>query len=247
MAIINIPIDQFISEKCYPYQHYQMMQSPPEQFRSWGQDRSVRNAYYNWIVKQSNCPSLKMDIEIPHVDILTEVQAQRHRFVKHRGDNHPGWLSMTLHGQGVEYTDPKHNYPDVQQDYHWTELAEHCPVTVDWLKNVWTFYEFDRVRFMLLEPGGWISPHSDFETRRLAAYNVAISNPPGVEFAMEDAGVIPWQAGEVRAIDIGRGHALRHTGDQERIHMIIHGKEHVRHQDLVCRSFDLLCHELGLL
>jgi hypothetical protein len=247
MAMINMSVDQFIKEKCQPYQHYQLIKPRPDRFTGWQENGAVRSMYYNWIMNESNCPSLKLDIEIPHAEILAEVQAQKHRFVKHRGSNHPGWFSMAIHGQGTEFTEPKEQYPDCDRAYDWTELAQHCPVTVDWLKNSWTFFELHRVRFMLLAPGGWISPHSDFETRRLAAYNVAISNPPGVEFAMEEAGAIPWQAGDVRAIDIGRLHALRHTGDQDRIHMIIHGKEHVRHHDLVCRSFDILCQELNLI
>ena len=41
---------------------------------------------------------------------------------------------------------------------------------------------------MLLEPGGFIQPHRDFDERRMAAFNVALSNPDGVQFAQEDAG-----------------------------------------------------------
>ena len=244
MAKIDMPIGQFIEEKCRTNKHYGLAREKPERFNGWRENRAIRSLYYNWIMSDSNCPSLKLDILFPHQEVLDEVLAQRHRFVKHRGGNHPGWYSMTIHGQGVEFTDPKHEYPDTDAPYDWTELAAECPVTVDWLKSTWPFYEYDRVRFMLLKPGGWISPHQDFETRKLAAYNVAISNPPGVEFAMEEADIIPWKVGDVRAIDIGRLHTVRHTGTEDRIHMIIHGKPHAQHQELMCRSYDILNQEL---
>jgi len=98
---------------------------------------------------------------------------------------------------------------------------------------------------MLLMPGGCIREHADYEVRKLAAYNIAINNPEGVEFALEDAGLIPWKAGDARAIDIGRRHSVRHIGTIPRIHMIIHGAPTFKHAQLVCRSYDLLLEELN--
>ena len=97
---------------------------------------------------------------------------------------------------------------------------------------------------MLLMPGGYIKQHADYEVRKLAAYNVAINNPGGVEFTLEDAGMIPWKPDDARAIDIGRKHAVRHLGTEPRIHMIIHGAPTFKHAELVCRSYDLLLKEL---
>ena len=97
---------------------------------------------------------------------------------------------------------------------------------------------------MLLKPGGYIKPHKDFETRRLAAYNVAITNPPGVEFALEEAGLVPWQPGDVRAIDIGRLHAVRNNSNEDRIHMIVHGHHNDKHNAILCESFDILMDQL---
>ena len=93
---------------------------------------------------------------------------------------------------------------------------------------------------MLLEPGGFIQPHQDFDRRNMAAFNVSLSNPSGVEFAQEDAGLIPWEPGEARAIDIGRKHCVWHGGTENRIHMIIHGRWGEGFEELVCRSFDRL-------
>ena len=82
------------------------------------------------------------------------------------------------------------------------------------VQNKFPFTSFDRVRFMLLEPGGFIQPHADYD-ERLAAYNIAVSNPPGVDFAMEDAGCIPWEVGDVRAIDIGRKHSVINNSNED--------------------------------
>jgi len=99
---------------------------------------------------------------------------------------------------------------------------------------------------MLLEPGGFIQPHSDFDQRQMAAFNVALSNPPGVQFAQEDAGLIPWVPGDVRAIDIGRQHSVLHRGSENRIHMIVHGLWSDGFQRCICESFEELLINIAL-
>jgi hypothetical protein len=239
-------------DNCVKFTHYQGLTPRPSKFEEWRTNNALKIEYCQWAMHHSNCPSLKLDIPVPHQDMLREVTAQSHRFVKHRGEENPGWYSMAIHGQDVHLTQPKEYYVDVEKlftadnlpDYNWTELADHCPVTKTWLQEQWPFKKFQRVRFMLLEPGGYITPHFDYEKRSMAAFNLAISNPPGVEFAMEDAGLIPWQPGEVRAIDIGRRHAVRHTGTEPRIHMIIHGLWGNGFEEMICRSFDQLLETL---
>ena len=129
--------------------------------------------------------------------------------------------------------------------FHWTELSEQCPETTKWFKTQWPFTDYDRVRFMLIEPGGFIQPHADYDERRMAAFNIAVSNPPGVDFAMEEAGCIPWEPGDVRAIDIGRKHAVVNNGTEDRIHMIVHGKFNQNFKELLCRSYDKLIESLS--
>ena len=81
----------------------------PERFSQWQEDRGIMQEYGTWIMTESNCPSLKLDIEFPYEEVLKEVTPQYHQFVKHRGQQHPGWSSMCIHGQGVQYTDPLKN------------------------------------------------------------------------------------------------------------------------------------------
>ena len=232
-------------EDCKQHEHYQHLNPRPERFSQWQEDRGIMQEYGTWIMTESNCPSLKLDIEFPYEEVLKEVTPQYHQFVKHRGQQHPGWSSMCIHGQGVQYTDPPKEYPGVEADFHWTELSEQCPETTKWFKTEFPFTSFDRLRFMLLEPGGFIQPHADYEERRLAAYNIAVSNPPGVDFAMEDAGCIPWEVGDVRAIDIGRKHSVINNSNEDRIHMIVHGKWNQNFKQMLCRSYDQLLESLS--
>jgi hypothetical protein len=98
---------------------------------------------------------------------------------------------------------------------------------------------------MLLEPGGYIQPHQDFDTRAMAAFNVALSNPPGIFFAQEDAGLIPWQPGEARGIDIGRKHSVLNQGLENRIHMIVHGLWGDGFERCIIESFEQLLINIG--
>jgi len=230
------------------YPHYSSLNSKPEKFNNWQGNHELTREYFSWIEKESNCPSLKLDLPVPQKEMEAEALALMDEFVKHRGEEHPGWHSLVIHGFDKYTTDDwrskAYNFTE-QPEYKWTDIADVCPVTVDWLKNTWNFTKFDRVRFMLLLPGGYIKRHVDYEVRKMAAYNVAINNPQGVEFALEDAGLIPWQPGDARAIDIGRHHSVRHLGTEPRIHMIIHGAPGFKHAETMCRSYDLLLEELN--
>ena len=246
--MVSIELNSFF-DNILGLNHYEQIYFTPDKFKNWENDDSLVYPYAKWIQNESNCPSLKLDLKMPVEEMAKEAISLLPEFVKHRGEIHPGWSSLTLHGIDKHITEDWNS--DIYNgrwkkapDYSWTEIAEYCPVTVDWLKNVWKFQKFHRVRFMLLQPGGYILPHTDYEERRLAAYNLAITNPIGVEFGMEDAGLIPWQAGEVRAIDIGRKHSVRHFGTKPRIHMIIHGEVNNEHNKLLCRSYDLLIKEI---
>lgn len=230
------------------HDHYSTLHARPEKFRQWKFNPKIKYEYFNWIEKESNCPSLQLDIEVPCKEMEEESKSLLSEFVKHRGEEHPGWKSLVIHGVDKHTTDDwtSRDYSFTEKpDYVWTEIADRCPITKNWLENVWSYSRFDRVRFMLLEPGGFIRPHKDFEIRKLAAYNIAINNPEGVEFVMEDAGLIPWKQGDARAIDIGRLHSVRHRGNEPRIHMIIHGAPNDRHIETVCRSYDLLLEKLN--
>lgn len=177
---------------------------------------------FNYVQNKSNWPSLKIHVDFPLQDIQKEVSDASDLWVTHRSFESDGWESMCIHGQSLEHTE---GYNEELGDYHWTELAQRCPITVKWLKEDWAFRSYDRVRFMKLKPGGFIKPHQDHPQRKLTAFNISIFEPAeGHEFGMEEANIIPWKEGDIRLIDIGRKHSLVNHGSEDRIHMIIHGR-----------------------
>ena len=242
---------QFFEKHMYK-EHYANVKPRPSEFDNWENDFGVAMQYRNWIELESDVPSMKLDLPCDNIKSMEfEVNQLLNRFVKHRGEQHPGWKSLTLHGYD-EYTTDDWNSEEYKDrgwtempEYKWTLIAEKCPTIVNWIKTYMPFNEYHRIRFMLLEPGGYIKPHVDFDRRKLAAFNFAITNPPGIEFCMEDAGLIPWKAGECRAIDIGRYHTVRNLGKSPRVHMIIHGRPSNEHVLTMCRSYDKLAEEYG--
>ena len=233
-------LEEFISS-CKEHSHYEHLNECPSHFEEWTEKRHLRHDYHKWIRKESNLPSLRLDIDFPFKEVYDEAMNAEVHLIKHRGSAHPGWESMAVHGQAVWATDPPKNNPELEGvDFHWTELADICPRTVEWFKDCWPTQGYQRIRFMMLRDGGFIRPHQDLDRRELSAMNIALNNPDGCEFAMEDAGIIPWVPGDVRLIDVGRRHCVWNQSGKDRLHMIVHDKWTPAQYDIVCRSYDLL-------
>ena len=127
---------------------------------------------YDWLNEETNIPYLKLDIDIPWKDIYNEALNVKNLCVIHREYSGGGtWLSSCLHGLGTEYTntwdhyDQFKNLTEDQVEYKWTNLSEQCPITTKFFKEVFPFREYKRLRFMWVEPGGYILPHKDNNER----------------------------------------------------------------------------------
>ena len=46
-------------------------------------------------------------------------------------------------------------------------------------KERFPYKNYYRLRFMLLEPGGFITPHKDTDTNKLSPINMALNHPKG--------------------------------------------------------------------
>ena len=220
-----------------------MIQPRPAEFADWRGNHNVMMDYAQWVHTQSQCPSLKLSISVPVDEIFAEAQASLHKFVTHRdNEGNTGWRSAAIHGISTQHTNSwntKEYGFDTEPKYGWTQLADDCPVTTEWIKS-FPCTRFQRVRFMLLEPGGTIALHRDNQQRALDAINVAITNPDECKFYMEDADFIPWKPGDVRLIDIGRYHTVVNNSSRPRIHMIIHGWWDIDIYRKTCESYDEL-------
>ena len=166
-----------IFSDCKRYRHYENIASVPENFRQKLIDNQYKqvNGFANM---QTFTPSLKLRVSYPRLEEMAqEAEALLDRYVDHRGDIHPGWSSICIHGAGTTITNdwraPEYNFTE-QPEYKFTEIADQCPATVEWIKQYWT-ENLARVRFMLLATGGYIRSHNDYEGRELNAINVAIT------------------------------------------------------------------------
>jgi hypothetical protein len=177
----------------------------------------------DWIRQSSRLPWLKLNLEIPTDEILNEASIVYTQAVLHRDTDkfahytHQGWKSLTLYGDDSTTT----TYTEGIKD--WTDIAELCPATVDFVKKYWTLNESTgRIRFMWLEPGGYILPHTDRDESKFYETNVAIAQPEGCKFRFLDYGTVPFSTGSAFLVDISKKHLVANNSDQVRLHFIVH-------------------------
>lgn len=195
----------------------------------WFKEKNI----YDWLNEETTIPYLELDVydNMPWPEIFKEAQAVKDQCVVHREYSGGGtWLSGCLHGLGTEYTNTWDSYDEFkhltedQVEYKWTKLAEQCPVTTEYFKNVFPFREYKRLRFMWVEPGGYILPHRDNDQRTLSPVNVSIYNPAGCEFRYKNWGTVPFTNGSAFLIDVGQEHAVWNRSNESRLHIICHGR-----------------------
>src|SRR5438445_441872 len=107
---------------------------------------------------------------------LAEAKAVSDLYVEHGGEKDKGWKSLSLHGISPIETKGLKTYGYGCEDevqYVWTEVADKCPRITDFVKSL-PYSKFYRVRLMLLEAHGHISPHRDTDRKGLSAINIAL-------------------------------------------------------------------------
>jgi hypothetical protein len=204
--------------------------------------------FFDWIVNESRLPWLKLDIQYDHETMLKEAAALKHLFVKHRdgdgsgGYRHKGWRSLCIHGISSEKTNHYEEYgykSNEETPYQWTEIADLCPCTVDFFKNKFPYKKYYRVRFMLLEPGGFITPHKDMSENKLSPVNMALNHPDRCKMKMKGhEGFVPFKPGTAIMLDVGNEHAYINDSKEDRYHIIVHGVKTKEFEELVERSYN---------
>ena len=181
---------------------------------------------YNWVMYQSRLPWLEVQgLNLPYAEMLAEAQALRDRFVLHREGCGRGWRSLCVHGTSTEQTDAPSAYglPETETVFDWTDIQDQCPVTVYTFKNLFNYNSYMRVRFMLVEPGGYITPHVDADNYTLGAVNIRLNNPDGCCLVTE-AGTVPFRnSGSAMFLNTSYCHTVWNNSNEDRIHMIVHG------------------------
>jgi hypothetical protein len=206
------------------------------------------NATFEWIRFQSRLAYLPLNILIPTDNILEELIRIKPMLVDHRDDygEHQGWKSFCIHGKSYDATREDSHYNDLRPMAWTAEAQELLPATVKFFMKKWPATNYARLRVMLLEPGGYISVHSDRSDPGLGPINIAITQPDNCEFAMDQAGCIPFTPGSAFWLDISKRHAVKNHSDQDRWHIIVHQNlDHPDFQQTVVNSYHMLYNNLN--
>jgi hypothetical protein len=197
------------------------------------QYRYTPSSDYFWITQTGQIPYLKLQLTAPWSTMLAEASALESLYVPHRDDGLSlGWSSLCLHGINATQTDVGTG------EYKWTEIAAQCPVTTEFFKRQFPFYQYQRIRFMRLAPGGYITPHADGNNFVLSAVNISLNNPAGCEMVVEGVGVVPFDPeGSALAFNTSYRHAVWNQSNHARYHIIVHGEPKPAWIDLVTKSY----------
>jgi len=183
-------------------------------------------------------------------------------FVRHRGSDSQGWCSSTLYGFADYYhTMGPTGYGMVDDEttkWNWTEIAEIAPRTKEFLMDCYDMSKMRRARFMLLEPGGYITAHSDGvntgakkhpngdpyteeNPRRsiMSAINVCLTQPKECYLRRADnLQEIPFEPTKQFFYDNGPKHEARNDSTENRFHFIIHGYHTNKTKEHFIESFE---------
>jgi hypothetical protein len=198
-----------------------------------------------WLVYKSGWPYMPLELPgAPYAEMLKEALALEDLYIAHRSYGSPGWRSICLHGEAWNKTDYYTTYPENAGKqandivYKWTEIAERCPVTTQYFREEFPHHNYQRLRYMWLDPQGYIEPHQDRTEHFLSPINVALNNPKGCIFRMKDRGDVPFkETGNACLVDIGNIHSVWNNSTTPRIHMISHGIPRDTFNKIVADSF----------
>jgi hypothetical protein len=203
------------------------------------------DADFFWIKNQSRLPWLKLiiPVAIPIKDILDEIVSIQPHLCAHRENynEHQGWKSFCIHGKSYDATREDSYYNDSRPHVWTNEAQQYMPNTVAYFQTHWPAAIYRRIRVMLLEPGGYITVHSDSVKSNLGPINIALTQPAGCRFVMEKHGVVPFLPGDSIWLDLSNRHTVFNDSDQPRWHIIVHQElDHPEFQELVVKSYHRL-------
>ena len=186
---------------------------------------------------------LKLNLELPKQSLQEVMNVfDEDFFIQHRGQNHKGWKSATIHGLDGDWyktmSAKQYGYMgdhDQKIKWDWTEIADYCPETTRWLKEEFPSNTYRRVRFMLLEPGGYILNHSDYNPKNgppsrspiLNAFNACITQPDDCALKNTESDmIVPFEPFEVYCYNNNQHHHAYNNSELNRFHLIIHNDEY---------------------
>jgi hypothetical protein len=175
-------------------------------------------------------PYAPVTVKLDTAQVNRELDKLQYFFVPHREHDkinsygHEGWEALTLHGLDYDKTENYDRYGHTSEAaYRWTEVCEYAPYIVETIKRL-PYASFGRVRIMRLKPGGYIMPHVDGPGKIFGPVNLPLTQPQGCRFVFKDIGTVPFKPGHGFMLDIGREHCVVNESNEDRYHIIIHGR-----------------------
>ena len=190
----------------------------------------------NWLLNKSSFGWLELDLEIDLAGWQLEAQQADPYFVAHREEQNTGWNSCCIHGIDIDKTGAWTSYGyknEKQVPYKWTELAHRSPRVKHFWQNEFPADNYRRIRFMEVEAGASIIPHSDMPGRLPGEdnfdalefgvpVNIAVVHPKDCFMVLEGHGIVPFDEGKAFIINIRNYHSVINFSQQSRIHVIGH-------------------------
>lgn len=194
-----------------------------------GKNFSTLKAHKNSEIKRSSSlPWIELtQLKVPAKEIFYEYLSNNKKiqFYHHnRGHLNKGWLAHTLYGYGENRTLSYLEYRNTSLKKHWSQSIQYFPITCAFIKELPYTHLYD-VRFLLLNPGGYIYPHTDTQSMCLDPLNIAIRFPKNCFFKFKDFGYLPISTGKGFIINIGYEHSVLNLSKESRLHLVIHGKK----------------------
>ena len=175
--------------------------------------------------RDSSVEYVEMNFIVPTNAILREYQNVKDKLVIHRPeDGHKDWYAITLFGFGADKTNSHWEYRKKREKPFVTEIGERCMGTLQWVRSL-PFARIDDVRFLVIKPKGYIAKHIDVPERNwLEPLNICLSYPQGNKFVLNNKEV-HYVPGMPLVLNIHYEHYVENNSDEERVHLLVHGKK----------------------
>jgi hypothetical protein len=175
--------------------------------------------------RDSSVEYVQMNFDVPVDTILQEYASIKNNLVIHRPeDGHKDWYAVTLYGFASDKTHSHWEYDRRKQKPDVTDVGIQCPQTIKWVKSL-PYARIDDIRFLVIKPNGYITKHIDVPERNwLEPLNICLSYPDGNKFVLNDKHV-DYVPGMPLVLNIHYEHYVENNSDEERVHLLVHGKK----------------------
>jgi len=216
--------------------------------------RRARAAEAELDLHLDHTPFVDLGIEFDHAGAFAEATALLDRFVVYQSDPSygvTGWRGLALQALDgdatrVATTDDDAGIYQDQSRYRLTDVAEHCPITMELLERMFVLDQCRTVSFLLLEPGARITVHVDgVGPPVMRSVNVALNMPAECRLVIESnpdgsdnpyTRTVPFRDGSAFLMNVAKYHYVVNDSAVPRIHVVARGALRIPVLELLARA-----------